>query len=301
MNENERTVDAGTELEEAGKGSGGGGSFGTDRLREMSIPDRLRGMSVPVRIALAAAFATLAWWLLWLVDPRLGFDVSKPPKPYVYTKWTASNGVVLHTIRTSPDNVELKAIAANVTDTGETGINGGFFWNGDLLSIAIVNDKPLKGAPGDYGSGWYNTDVPRGTIVWDEAVRRFSVQVVMDASDIAVTDKQRYWAQGGVSMKLGDDAGWALQAAAEQMPAPDEARLRSGLAYDADGELWMIVTPSACTIEQFRDAVKQKIAPGKLVDGIFLDGDGSSQLSAGRAKLAGDTREVYQMLAVKEQ
>lgn len=260
--------------------------------------------SVPLRIALIALFAALAWWLLQLADPRLGLRSGQmrseqAPKPYAYAKLKATNGVVLYTLAVSPEHVELKAIADNVTRTGETGINGGFFWNGDLLSIAAIGDRPLKGAPGNYGSGWYNVDVPRGTLVWDEALQRFSVQVVMEAGELAVADRSRYWAQGGVSMKLGDDGGWARQAELEQMPAPDEERLRSGLAYDADGMLWMIVTPTPCTILQFREAVKERIAPGKLADGIFLDGDGSSQLRAGKVKLAGDSREVYQMLAVK--
>jgi hypothetical protein len=37
---------------------------------------------------------------------------------------------------------------------------------------------------------------------------------------------------------------------------------------------------------------------GRLIDGIFLDGDGSSQLASGSAKLDGEGREVFQMLRI---
>lgn len=59
-----------------------------------------------------------------------------------------------------------------------------------------MNDQPLKGEQDDYGSGWYNIDYPKGTLVWDEITGQFSVQVVQDAHQIKVTDKQHYWAQG---------------------------------------------------------------------------------------------------------
>jgi hypothetical protein len=131
-------------------------------------------------------------------------------------------------------------------------------------------------------------------------VKRFSIQLAEHAGQLVVTDRNRYWAQGGVSMRLGDEVGWERQMIDEEMPAYDENRLRSAVAYDAIGELWMIVTPTPCTIEQFRTAILQKIKPGRLVDGIFLDGDGSSQLLSRSAKLKGDGREVYQMLALKK-
>jgi hypothetical protein len=224
------------------------------------------------------------------------------PQHYSFEHSTAANGVELYTIRTTPDNVRLQAIESNVTATRYFGVNGGFFWQGALLSIAVENDRPIKGEPGDYGSGWYNTGVDanlkRGTLVWDEAARRFSVQVVTHAGELHVTDRLHYWAQGGVSMGLGDENGWEREMIAEQMPAYDEDHSRTALAYDRDNRLYMIVTPTPCTIEQFRTAIRERIGGGRLVDGIFLDGDGSSQLQAEHVRLAGDRREVYQMIAL---
>lgn len=225
-------------------------------------------------------------------------DTKREYKAYSYYKLTASNKIVLHALRTTPDNIVLKAIAENVTRTGETGINGGFFYNGDILSLAVMNNKPVKGVPGDYGTGWYNTDRPRGTLVWDAAAGMFSVQVVEESDQINVSDRSRFWAQGGVSMGLLNEPGWEQQAIAEEMPAMDEERMRSAMAYDADRNVWLIVTPTPCTIPAFREAIKERIAKGKLMDGIFLDGDGSSQLKAGKTALAGDSRPVYQMIAL---
>ncbi|MEW9698599.1 hypothetical protein [Paenibacillus sp. SI8] len=248
-------------------------------------------------IALWLLFPVVGLALSFVLFP-LAIENSKNPHAYTYSKLHAANGVNLYALKTKPDNIALKAISQNVTDTGLYGINGGFFYNTDLLSIAVTNDLPAKGEANDYGTGWYNTDVPRGTLVWDAALRAFTIQVVKHAGEIKITDRSHYWAQGGVSMKLADPAGWEAQMIREEMPAYDENRLRSAAAYDSQGYVWLIVTPTPCTIEQFRSAILQKIVPGQLTDGIFLDGDGSSQLNSREHHLHGDGREVYQMLQI---
>ncbi|MNY20396.1 hypothetical protein D3C86_1538720 [compost metagenome] len=179
------------------------------------------------------------------------------------------------------------------------GINGGFFYEKDLLSIASMNDKPVNGAPGQYGSGWFNVKYPRGTLVRDEAAGSYSVQVVSSVSDIQVTDRGRYFAQGGVSMNLMNDDMWESAARQEHLPYPGEKRLRSGLVYDADHKLWLIATPTLCTAAEFRQAIQESIAPGKPKEGIFLDGDGSAQLNSAEKKLTGDSRTLQQIIIVK--
>lgn len=251
---------------------------------------------IPLLLA-AFLFGNLIAVLFTAVQPTSPY---RHPRHYSYQETTASNGVRLFSLKTVPQNIVLKPIASNVTRTSDYGINGGFFWEGHLLSIAVVNDQPLKGQQEDYGSGWYNIDYPKGTLVWDEITRHFSVQVVQDAHELKVTDRQRYWAQGGVSMSLQQGSRWVAQALAEDMPAFDEARLRSGAVYDDRQNVWLIVTDKPCTVEQFRTAIMETIGEGKLVDGIFLDGDGSSQMNSAQKVLKGDTREVYQMLALKQ-
>jgi hypothetical protein len=224
------------------------------------------------------------------------------PQHYYFNKLTASNDVVLSVIRTNADNVQLQNIATNVTQTTYYGINGGFFWEGALLSIAVMNDKPLIGRAGDYGSGWYNWSdgtYKRGTLVWDGLHKQFSVQLAGQASELHISSIDDYWAQGGVSMSLGNEANWEKQIIYEHMPGYNDGHMRSGLVYDENQQLYMVVTTTSCTVAQFRSAILEKLGNQKLVDGIFLDGDGSSQLQVRDARIVGDHRQVYQMLSLK--
>ncbi|KRE46940.1 hypothetical protein [Paenibacillus sp. Soil724D2] len=247
-------------------------------------------------IYLLIMITSFIWTIIWgthaAVKPPPNLPVSE------YSIHQASNGVTLHSIRTPPQNIGLKAITGNVTERQENGINGGFFWQGYLLSIAVINDRPVKGEPGDYGSGWFNIDRKRGTLVWDEKAQTFTIQVVEHADELKVMDRAHYWAQGGVSMGLTNPDGWAEQAIAEEMPLINEKRMRSGIVYDRNNNVYLVVAPTPCTGEQFRTAVQDQVGNGQLVDGLFLDGDGSSQLKVANYLLPGDHREVYQMIAL---
>jgi hypothetical protein len=217
---------------------------------------------------------------------------------FEYVKAKGSSGIELHFIRTTPQNIRLKAITGNVTELGNYGINGGFFWQGNLLSIAVINDLPVKGNPGDYGSGWFNTGRKRGTLVWDEMAQSLSIQVVEAADDLKVTDRAHYWAQGGISMGLSSEADWTEQAVLEKLPAINEKKMRSGIVYDKHNNVYLVVSPTPCTGQEFRNTVKELVGRGQLVDGLFLDGDGSSQLKITGADLPGDHREIYQMISL---
>lgn len=252
-------------------------------------------LPLPLMIA-AFLFGNLLAVLFSAVQPS---SLYRLPQHYAYQETVASNGVKLYSMLTVPQNITLKPITSNVTLTHDYGINGGFFWNGDLLSIAVIDDQPIKGEQNDYGSGWFNIDVPKGTLVWDEITRSFSVQVVLDASELHVTDRHHYWAQGGISMSLAKNDRWLEQAEKEELPFYTEPRLRSGIVYDNRQRLWLIVTDKPSTAEQFRDAVKEALGREGIVDGIFLDGDGSSQMLCAQKSLRGDSREVYQMIALK--
>ncbi|MNV46632.1 hypothetical protein D3C71_1384720 [compost metagenome] len=239
--------------------------------------------------ALAACVVLL---LLWGSTHRL-------PHSYTYFEVQASNNVKLHALISRPGEITLQSADGPLAMYSGYGINGGFFYGKDLLSIASMNDKPVAGAPRQYGSGWFNVKYPRGTLVWDEAVSSYSVQVVSSASDIQVTDRGRYFAQGGVSMNLMNNDGWEAAAEQEHLPYPGEKRLRSGLVYDADQKLWLIATPTLCTAAEFRKAVQETIVPGMPKEGIFLDGDGSAQLNSAEKRLTGDSRVLRQIIIVK--
>jgi len=231
---------------------------------------------------------------VWLLSKEDGTNSIK------YSQITADNGVVLNVIQTDPHSITLSSINDNVVRSGINGINGGFFWDNNLLSIAVMDGIPTNGSPNDYGSGWFNAKYARGTLVYDRVSQTLSVQQAASVDDLQKTDASKFWAQGGISMNLKDDSSWYNQAVLEEMlPFPNEARLRSGMAYDSSGELYLIVTSNKCTAEQFRAAIKENIAIGKLAEAIFLDGDGSSQLLSGSVELKGDDRTVVQMIAIK--
>jgi hypothetical protein len=216
-----------------------------------------------------------------------------------YFQIAADNGVVLHVLQTKPSNISLHSINNNVVQSGKEGINGGFFWEDQLLSIAVMDGIPANGNPKEYGSGWFNVKYVRGTIVYDRVTGMVDVQKATSVDDLHMTDPTKYWAQGGVSMNLKDESRWHnIAVEEERLPFPDDERLRSAMAYDDFGEIYLIVTSTKCTAEQFRTAIKRGVAVENLNEAIFLDGDGSSQLLAGNVKLEGDARTVVQMIGV---
>lgn len=235
-------------------------------------------------------FGVLSGWLL---------TKDATPESVNYFQTTADNGVVLHVLRTEPSNISLYSIKDNVVRSETNGINGGFFWEDQLLSIAVMDGMPANGSPKEYGSGWYNVKYVRGTIVYDRVTRMVDVQRAASVDDLHMTAATKFWAQGGVSMNLKDDSRWYNVAVKEEMlPFPDDKRLRSAMAFDNSGEIYLVVTSTKCKAEQFRTAIKRNVAVGNLNEAIFLDGDGSSQLLAGNIQLKGDDRKVLQMIVV---
>lgn len=260
-----------------------------------------------VLLAFAAALGLLAFLMLRTGDGRSGLQakpIPKPPSHYDYGTAAAANGMTLHYLKTDPANVTLTVVRDNVAIAPYYGINGGFFYDSALLSMAIVDGVPVAGdgsASGGFGSGAENVKYARGTLVWDRVSERLSVQVASKAEDLDVTDTSSYWAQGGISMELGRDASWHDQAVAEHAPFMDEPRLRSGAVYDEEGSLYLVVSATRGTLADFRAAIQETLGGrGRpaLADGIFLDGDGSSQLRSREASLKGDLRPVVQMISL---
>lgn len=262
----------------------------------MSSPVLIHKRNVMIAVTIALFVLGMAAMLLL----KLPEQRPSGPAGYSYRNFDAANGVRMHVIRTNPSNVTLTAITDNIADTAYFGINGGFFYEGALLSMAVVNDAPVKGGLNEYGSGGQNAKYARGTLVWDEATGRLSVQVVQRTEQIIVQDRNRYWAQGGVSMLPADQEAWERQAAAEMLPAADEKRLRTGAVFDDTQSLYLIVSETKATAEEFRTAILEMGGKGQWVDGIFLDGDGSSQMRCAEAVLPGDRREVFQMIRLLE-
>ena len=246
--------------------------------------------------ALLACSAALAVWLL-LVPSKPAEVFDGLPHRYTYAEAETDGLPKLHMIAVAPENIELRADKLPLRQIPAYGINGGFFYEDALLSIAVMDDKPVNGKRGDYGTGWFNAKYARGTLVWDGAAKKFSVQVLSSADELRVSDRGNYFAQGGVSLNLADDAGWEKQSEREHLPFAEDRRMRSGLVYNDAGQLWLIVAPEPSTAAAFRSALLAGV-PGEGREGIFLDGDGSSQMNADEAVLTGDDRMVVQMIAV---
>ncbi len=199
---------------------------------------------------------------------------------YTYDTVT-SNGINLNYIKTSPNNVAPTYInpPKAMSHTGYYGINGGYFNNNfSILSIAVVNNLPVNGIAGDINGGWANQNYDRGTLVWDQTARQYSVQVVRRASELSVSDKNNYWAQGGISMCLDkNDQDWKAQMEAEHLSLTETDR-RSALVYNSGLNIWLVTTSNRCTAGAFRSAISNGIGNNTLVNGIFLDGGSSASM-----------------------
>jgi hypothetical protein len=219
------------------------------------------------------------------------------PHAYTFLETVSPEKVQLYMMSVAPEDIKLQAVGVPLRQVNAYGINGGFFYQGALLSMAIMNDIPINSAEKGYGSGWFNAKYARGTLVWDGARRNYSVQVVSSGEELTVTDRDHYFAQGGISMNLGHEELWGSAVAEEHLPYADEKRMRSGMLYDDSGKLWLIVTPTLSTAAEFRSAILQTV-PAEGLEDIFLDGDGSSQMNANEIILPGDSRAVVQMIAI---
>ncbi|MNH98685.1 hypothetical protein D3C73_514280 [compost metagenome] len=227
---------------------------------------------------------------------------------YTFNSMKASNGITLKVIKTSPNNIVLTYLGGkSVPSSGKLGMNGGFFQDlplpagqtkPNVYSIAVNDNVPINGGFGDYGSGG-TQDVTRGTLVWDKTKRTFWVQPtkVGDEATLWVNYGDKYWAQGGISMNLQDDANWRSIAISEGMPVIDETwPNRSGLLWNSGNNVFLVVSETKCSGTAFRSACKE-IESG-MVNGIFLDGADAAQMNVPGTYSTSWTRQLAAMVEV---
>lgn len=227
---------------------------------------------------------------------------------YTFNSYTASNGVVLKVIKTSPKNVNLiynkgKNVANSLATVA---MNGGFFSDSDQLicSIAVNDSDPLVGDSSTYAGGYRNLnevgEISRGTLAWDQTNGNFHLAVVKDVDSFGFLQwSSENWIQGGVSMNLQNDSTWENQAVSiEKLPSPTASVTRSALLYNNAKNLFLITAPNGCTAAQFRAAIKEKIEPTTRPDGIFLDGAGSPQMKCPQYTTTSETRKMPAIIAV---
>ena len=204
---------------------------------------------------------------------------------YTYSKVTAQNGVVLHSMKGSPVDIRLHSRGKlespkSILDSGWLyGINGGFFnvSNKQLLSISLKNGSEIT------AGGSSNARANRGTLIWDNKAKKFYCKQITTKTQVEalVSDKTNYWAQGGVSLALRQsDSDWKDMIAPnnEYLPGSTSNTQRAAVVYNNTNNIWLIVTDTKCTITEFRTAINENIGSGTLVDGISLDGSTCAQM-----------------------
>ena len=225
---------------------------------------------------------------------------------YTYKKQKAANGTVLHVISTDPSNIQFKLLneKSTLAESGYYGINGGYFTFGkkdETLHIAVMNDKTVTGK-GQWvpNSGGYNGistgKKGGGTIVWDGKTDTLSLQDVHGMGDIKVSNRNNYWAQGGVSMSLNDDKNWKKIANDEGIAGMTQKKERTAMLFTGGSKIYLIVTNDQITASDFRDAIKDKYGSGAKA--IFLDGSYSSQLNCKEETIEGKKKRNLQQIIV---
>ncbi|WP_268626821.1 phosphodiester glycosidase family protein [Paenibacillus alvei] len=251
----------------------------------------------------------------------VGLSSTNAAGNYTYkkvTKTVEKGSVVLHIIETSPSNIKFETLNETkaLKDTSYIGINGGFFTSGNTEpstnkikthNIAINNGAPIipaiKGKEKEVANnGWYNMG-KSGTIIWDHKSKKFIYGVVGNGWDVnTLVGHSNYWAQGGISMAIGDK-NWRTTANGEGLNKfqPDSKTKRTGMVYSGS-KVHLIVSDQGETASDFRAAIEKEY--GSSAKGIFLDGGGSSELRAVNDKdkaitVTGTTRKLVQIITVK--
>ena len=236
-------------------------------------------------------------------DPLSGNTVvgAATPEPlygFSSTDVTIDSGetIALNTIETPASNIVLQANDGTVPSSdAPAAVNGGFFLpSGEILSIAVNDNTPVSGPPGEDFIGLANDRTSRGTLYWDGETNTAGVEVVSNVDQLTnITDRSNYWAQGGISMALNSPVaqdGLPQQTIDEELDnlgGSTGLSERTALIYDdlsnnGTGEtgtdVYLVTTQQEVTLGEFRSAIQQTYTTAE--DGIFLDGGGSTQIKS---------------------
>ena len=256
--------------------------------------------------------------------------LTQAPLDYTPSWDTASNGVKLRYIRTTPDNVKPCFFSSpiSVPKSGIYGINGGFFNMADptqLVSLSMVNNSsvnPNAAPTGYYGSGFVNGEddrtgnivlVPRGTMIYDpRQTNKVRVDTIGSYTEISPALSTGCWAQGGMNMfrsyETNNENTWYNNLSPEKPngASGSSAAYRTGMVYNpSTNMLYLVISENTCNFWNFRKAIIEIIFNNNLINntvkGVFLDGGGSTEMSYNRYSNYGSystPRAIAQMLKV---
>lgn len=220
---------------------------------------------------------------------------------YIRLKW----------IKTSPRNIKLTPITSTVPASKLLGMNAGFFDDAsqDVYSICIQNSKTVT--HGRTYNGYYNvTSVgtkARGTLVWDDPFRTYRLQTIEAAHELSIGDPDNYWAQDGVNLFLSSNSSWSNLIHSPKKgeyisdQSPTDAYNRSALLYGSSLNVYLVISETKCTLDQFRTAIQLGVEPSNGTNGIALDGANATQMNipdSNYSFLGGSSRKLPAMLQV---
>lgn len=223
-----------------------------------------------------------------------------------------SNGIFLHIISTTAENIQLVNLQYHSLSSSEYyGINGGWFNppgnTRQVISLAYsdghcVGPNSVDGAMNHVGAG---------VMYWSGT----SLQVVSGVTtpNSLPVYAAGTWAQGGYSMHMGN-TNWASLTSAEPAASNVFNDSRAGksalVAHMSQKRVYLIITQEAVNWATFRTSIQNFMGISDMnatdsttLQGIFLDGSGSSQM---KSKSNGyiessDNRALCQIVAIRSE
>lgn len=224
---------------------------------------------------------------------------------------TGKGYIRLRYIKTSPKNIKLTHISGTVPGSGLLGINAGYFDDSsqDVYSICIQNSSTVTS--GHTYNGYYNVTSAgtkaRGTLVWDDPWRTYRLQTIEAADEITIGDPDNYWAQGGVNLFLKNDTSWnnlinsPTKGEYISDQSPNAQYNRSALLYGTSLNIYLVISETKCSLDQFRTAIKLGIDTANGIEGIILDGANATQMNVPDSSysfMGGSSRKLPAMIQV---
>jgi len=221
------------------------------------------------------------------------------------------NGLDLGIMRVPAQNIGMASLSWSnyLSNTSYYGINGGFWANkpGEqrTLNISVKNGSNTC-------AGADTNRVGKGTIYWNG--NSLNYKIASTKSEISGISSSGTWAQGGISMFLGN-SNWKSRTNSEEGNGynPDQAYGWGRTAIVAnipEKIVYLIVTnTTTVTMTSIRKAIQDFVGitdgstDNSSYKGLFLDASGSSQLRAINCNgtvenKPGDSRTLLQIITV---
>lgn len=228
---------------------------------------------------------------------------------YTYTSKTTTQGLTLHMIKTTPQQIEILDLNCQQTLAASKryGINSGYFNMGekpyDMLNLAMCDGQALEYRWHD--CGW-------GFLSWNG--QKIALEFATQGSEVkANLTAKGTWGQGGYRMLLGyknwlDDMVSSTEATRSVL-VTDTTNARSAVVGDAqNNQVYLISTEGTkqFSMSTFRNAIAEALginnngsSESSAYKGIILDGGGSTQFRCAEKKIT-TSRPLRQVMVLRD-